>query len=90
MERKTSWKIILDPRCDKDSNKLANVGLRDKAEALKTVLMENPFSNPPAYEKLTGYANRYSRRIDVKHRLVYEVDKKEKIIKILSMWSHYE
>ncbi len=75
----------------KDAKKLSAAGLRDKAQELLEVLAADPFQNPPAYEKLVGDLDgAYSRRINIQHRLVYEVFKKERTVRVLRMWSHYE
>ncbi len=74
-----------------DAAKLASAGLKEKAAALLDVLRENPFQNPPPYEKLVGdLAGAYSRRINIQHRLVYEVLQEEQVVKVLRLWSHYE
>lgn len=75
----------------KDAQKLAASGLKTKAQALLAIIKENPFQNPPPYEKLVGdLSGAYSRRINIQHRLVYEVLQEQRIVKILRMWSHYE
>jgi Txe/YoeB family toxin of toxin-antitoxin system len=75
----------------KDAQKLVVSGLKSKAQELLAIIKENPFQNPPPYEKLVGdLSGAYSRRINIQHRLVYEVRQEEKIIKVLRMWSHYE
>lgn len=75
----------------KDIPKLKSAGLDGKVKALIDIIRENPFQNPPSYEKLSGILkNLYSRRINVQHRLVYQVIEDEKLIKIVSLWSHYE
>ena len=75
----------------KDAKKLASAGLKDKAVLLLAIVSENPFQNPPPYEKLIGdLAGAYSRRINIQHRLVYQVLEDEKIVKILRLWTHYE
>ena len=75
----------------KDAKKLAESGLKTNAQTLLAVLASNPFQNPPPYEKLVGdLSGAYSRRINIQHRLVYEVLETEKIVKVLRMWSHYE
>lgn len=85
------WKIALTKRALKDAKKISRCGLRNKVEKLIEVLKINPYQNPPPYEKLTGdLAQMYSRRINIQHRLVYEVDNDQKRVKILMMWSHYE
>lgn len=85
------WQFLFTAQAQKDAKKLARAGLKPKAEALLDVLRKNPFQNPPSYEKLAGdLKGAYSRRINIQHRLVYQVFKKEKIIKIIRMWTHYE
>ena len=75
----------------KDAKKLAATGLKTKAQELLTVLANDPFQNPPPFEKLVGdLAGAYSRRINIQHRLVYEVFVKEKTVRVLRMWTHYE
>ena len=86
-----SWKLIYTNQAQKDAKKLASSGLRPKAEKLLHLLTENPFQNPPPYEKLTGdLSGVYSRRINIQHRLVYQVLKEEKMVKIIRLWTHYE
>ncbi len=86
-----SWEIVYAKHAQKDAQKLAASGLKGKALELLAVLRENPFQNPPPYEKLVGdLSGAYSRRINIQHRLVYEVFLEEKIVKVLRMWSHYE
>lgn len=85
------WRIVYTKQVQKDAKKLAAAGLRPKAEALLNVLAENPFQNPPAYEKLAGdLSGAYSRRINIQHRLVYQVVEQEQIVKVIRMWTHYE
>ena len=85
------WSFIFTVKAHQDSLKIKRVGLKEKVEFLFSVIELNPFQNPPPYEKLSGeLSGAYSRRINVKHRLVYQVLKKEKIVKVLRMWSHYE
>ena len=85
------WQIVFTRQAQKDSLNLASVGLRPKAEALLGVLRGNPFQTPPPYEKLGGdLSGAYSRRINLQHRLVYEVDKEARVVKVLRMWTHYE
>lgn len=86
-----SWQLVYARHAQKDAQKLASSGLKDKAQELLSILRENPFQNPPPYEKLVGdLSGAYSRRINIQHRLVYEVLPEEKIVKVLRMWSHYE
>ena len=85
------WKIIYTNQADKDALKLKSAGLKPKAKHLLDVIKINPLQNPPYYEKLKGdLQGLYSRRINRQHRLVYEVLKDEKIIKVVRMWTHYE
>lgn len=85
------YKIIFSKSATKNIPKLKSAKLSEKTKNLIEIIRENPFQNPPPYEKLVGnMANLYSRRINVQHRLVYEVFENEKIIKIVSVWSHYE
>ncbi len=75
----------------KDAAKLVSIGLWEKARMLLIILADNPYQNPPPYEKLTGdLAGYYSRRINIQHRLVYQVFQETRVIKILRMWSHYD
>jgi len=75
----------------KDAKKLAASGLKPKAQALLTVLSNDPFQKPPSFEKLVGdLAGTYSRRINIQHRIVYEVFTKERTVRVLRMWTHYE
>jgi Txe/YoeB family toxin of toxin-antitoxin system len=86
-----SWTLKFTKQAQKDAKKLASAGLKPKAQKLLEVLKANPFQNPPPYEKLVGdLAGCYSRRINIQHRLVYEVFKDENIVKVLRMWTHYE
>jgi Txe/YoeB family toxin of toxin-antitoxin system len=83
--------ISLHQQAQKDAKKLASSNLREKAQALLDILQENPFQNPPPFEKLVGdLEGAYSRRINIQHRLVYEVIESENTVKILRMWTHYE
>ena len=85
------WEIVFAKDALKDAKKLSAGGLRERAQALLDVLAQDPFQNPPPYEKLVGdLAGAYSRRISIQHRLVYEVFKKEHIVRVLRMWTHYE
>jgi toxin YoeB len=86
-----SWDLIYTKQAQKDAKKLAASNLRDKAQALLDLIQTNPFQNPPPYEKLVGdLEGAYSRRINIQHRLVYEVIESEQTVKILRMWTHYE
>ena len=85
------WEIVYSKHAVKDSKKIAESGLKNKVITLITVFSTDPFQNPPPYEKLIGdLSGAYSRRINIQHRLVYEVLPEEKTIRILRMWSHYE
>jgi toxin YoeB len=86
-----SWQVVFAKLAQKDAQKLAASGLKSKVQELLTIIRENPFQTPPPYEKLVGdLAGAYSRRINIQHRLVYEVLQDEKTVKVLRMWSHYE
>lgn len=85
------WEVVFGKHALKDAKKLAAAGLKGKAQELLEVLAGDPFQNPPPYEKLVGdLAGVYSRRINIQHRLVYEVFKKERAVRVLRMWTHYE
>jgi toxin YoeB len=87
----TGWKLVFTSHAQKDARKIAASGLKDKTQTLLDVLTSNPFQNPPPYEKLVGdLSGAYSRRINIQHRLVYQVLEAEKVVKILRMWTHYE
>ncbi|OQA31833.1 MAG: Plasmid encoded toxin Txe [Betaproteobacteria bacterium ADurb.Bin341] len=86
-----SWQLVYTKHAQKDAGKLASAGLKEKAKSLLAILSENPFQNPPAYEKLVGdLVGAYSRRINIQHRLVYQVLEEQQVVKVLRMWSHYE
>ncbi|WP_331000632.1 Txe/YoeB family addiction module toxin [Nostoc sp. NZL] len=86
-----SWRLVYTKQAQKDAKKLASSNLKEKAEELLVVLKKNPFQNPPPYEKLVGdLSGAYSRRINIQHRLVYEVIESEQLVKIIRMWTHYE
>lgn len=86
-----SWEIFYTKQAQKDAKKINQSGLKSKAVELLYILVENPFQNPPPYEKLVGdLSGAYSRRINIQHRLVYQVLVEEKKVKILRMWTHYE
>jgi len=85
------WQLLYTKHAQKDAKKLAASGLKEKAVNLLKVLEENPYQNPPPYEKLVGdLAGAYSRRINFQHRIVYEILEQEHIVKILRLWTHYE
>jgi Txe/YoeB family toxin of toxin-antitoxin system len=88
-----TWALVFSKHAQKDAQKLAVSGLKSKAQELLAVVRENPLQNPPPYEKLVGdLQGAYSRRINIQHRLVYQIlmDKDIKTVKVLRMWSHYE
>jgi toxin YoeB len=86
-----TWEIVFAKHAVKDAKKLAASGLKPKTLELLAVLANDPFQNPPPYEKLVGdLVGAYSRRINIQHRLVYEVFQSEKTVRVLRMWSHYE
>ena len=85
------WRVVFTKQAQKDAKKLAAAGLRSGAERLLDILRENPYQTPPPFEKLVGdLAGAYSRRITIQHRLVYELLDKEKVVKVIRMWTHYE
>ena len=86
-----NWKLVYTRQAQKDARRLARSGRRPKAEELLAVLRSDPFHQPPPYEKLVGdLAGAYSRRINIQHRLVYQVLEDIKTVKIIRMWTHYE
>jgi Txe/YoeB family toxin of toxin-antitoxin system len=86
-----SWQLVFTKQAQKDAKKLSSAGLRPKAEVLLEVLRKNPFQNPPPYEKLVGdLAGACSRRINIQHRLVYQVLQEIKTVKVIRLWTHYE
>lgn len=86
-----NWQLVYTKQAQKDAQKLAAAGLKDKAKALLAVIQENPYQPPPPYEKLVGdLAGAYSRRINIQHRLVYQVLQDEQVVKVLRLWSHYD
>jgi Txe/YoeB family toxin of toxin-antitoxin system len=86
-----SWTLHFTNQAQKDAKKIFRSGLRPKVEELLELLGEGPFQNPPSYEKLVGdLEGAYSRRINIQHRLVYQVLKDEKAVKVLRMWTHYD
>ena len=85
------WRVVYTRHAQKDAKKLAASGLKPKAEELLAILAEDPFRKPPPFEKVVGdLAGAYSRRINIQHRLVYQVLEEERVVKVLRMWSHYE
>ena len=87
----SGWRLVYSRQAQKDAKKLAGSGLKPKAQALLDVVRDDPFAPPPRFEKLVGdLAGCYSRRINIQHRLVYEVLPDEGVVHILRMWTHYE
>ena len=85
------WRVVFTKRALKDAKKISAAGLRSKAEKLLDVLRENPYQTPPHFEKLLGdLSGAYSRRINIQHRLVYQIIAGEKVVKVIRMWTHYE
>jgi toxin YoeB len=86
-----SWKIVYTKQAQKDAQKLLSAGLKAKADKLLDILKENPYQTPPSYEKLVGdLAGAYSRRINIQHRLVYQVLDSDRVVKVIRMWTHYD
>ncbi len=84
------WQLYYTKQAQKDARKLASSGLKNKAQELLAIIEADPYQNPPPYEKLVGdLSGAYSRRINIQHRLVYQVLETEKSIKVLRLWSHY-
>ncbi|MFA5805735.1 MAG: Txe/YoeB family addiction module toxin [Melioribacteraceae bacterium] len=85
------WKVVFTKQALKDAKKINNAGLRPKAEIILSILEKEPLQNPPPYEKLLGdLTGAYSRRINIQHRVVYQIYKKLKTVKVIRMWTHYE
>jgi Txe/YoeB family toxin of toxin-antitoxin system len=85
------WRVVFMKQARKDAKKLASAGLRQKTEALLDILREDPYRTPPPFEKLIGdLAGAYSRRINIQHRLVYQILDEVNVVKVLRMWTHYE
>jgi Txe/YoeB family toxin of toxin-antitoxin system len=85
------WQIVFTPQAAKDAKKLSRSALKPKAEALLGILRADPFQSPPPFEKLGGdLAGAFSRRINIHHRLVYQVLRRERVVKVIRMWTHYE
>jgi Txe/YoeB family toxin of toxin-antitoxin system len=84
------WQVVFTRQAQKDAKKLASAGFRPKAEKLLEILRNDPFTDVPPYEKLVGdLSGSFSRRINIQHRLVYQVYTKEKVVKVIRMWTHY-
>ena len=85
------WRVVFTKQARKDAKKLSSAGLRRKAETLLEILRENPYQTSPPFEKQLGdLAGAYSRRINIQHRLVYQIIDEAKVVKVLRMWTHYE
>ena len=85
------WRLVYTKQAQKDAKKLTAAGLRPRTEALLEILKKNPFQSPPPFEKLIGdLEGAYSRRINIQHRLVYQVLKRQRAVKVIRMWTHYE
>ena len=86
-----SWRLVFTRQAQKDAKRLAAAGLRTRTEELLDILRRNPYQAPPPFEKLVGdLSGAYSRRINIHHRLVYQVYDQERVVKIIRMWTHYE
>ena len=86
-----TWKLVYTKQAQKDAKKLASSGLKPKAQELLALLSEDPYHKPPPFEKLVGdLSGAYSRRINIQHRLVYQVIDDERVVKVLRLWSHYD
>ena len=86
-----NWELRFTKQASKDAKKISSLNLKPQVEKLLAVMAVNPFQNPPPYEKLVGdLAGAYSRRINIQHRLVYQVYEKEQAVKIIRLWTHYE
>lgn len=86
-----AWRLVFTKQAQKDAQKIVHSGLKPQAERLFAILKENPYQNPPSYEKLIGdLAGACSRRINIQHRLVYQVLDEIRTVKVIRMWSHYE
>ncbi|WP_077529796.1 Txe/YoeB family addiction module toxin [Vreelandella utahensis] len=86
-----TWKLVYTKQAQKDAKKLASSGLKPKAQELLALIAEDPYRKPPPFEKLIGdLEGAYSRRINIQHRLVYQVLEDEQVVKVLRLWSHYE
>lgn len=86
-----SWTLVYSKHAQKDAKRLAAAGLKEKAQELLAILANDPLQNPPPYEKLVGdLSGACSRRINIQHRLVYQVLEAERVVKVLRMWTHYE
>lgn len=86
-----TWRLVYTKQAQKDAKKLASSGLKEKTQKLLGVIKQNPYQNPPPYEKLVGdLSGAYSRRINIHHRIVYQVLEADQVLKVLRLWTHYE
>lgn len=86
-----NWKLVYSKTAQKDALKLSQSGLKDKTLKILEIIKTDPFQNPPTFEKLVGdLKGAYSRRINIQHRIIYQVLKEERVVKIIRMWTHYE
>lgn len=86
-----TWKLVYTKHAQKDAKKLSSAGLKPKAQELLALIAEDPYRKPPPFEKLVGdVAGAYSRRINIQHRLVYQVLEAERVVKVIRLWSHYD
>ena len=86
-----NWNIVYTKQAQKDAKKIASANLKDKTVELIEILRNNPYQSPPPYEKLVGdLTGAYSRRINIQHRLIYQILEEQKSVKIIRMWTHYE
>ena len=86
-----SWRLVYTKQAQRDAKKISSSGMKPKAEELLAIIAKNPYQKPPPFEKLVGdLAGAYSRRINIQHRLVYQVLDEDRVVKVLRMWSHYE
>lgn len=87
----THWRVVFTRQAQKDAKKISAAGLRPKVEYLLDILSTDPFQSPPRFEKLVGdLEGAFSRRINIHHRLIYQIHKQEKVVKVLRMWTHYQ
>jgi toxin YoeB len=86
-----TWKVVFTKQAQKDAKKLSSSGLKSKAEEIIALLKQNPYQTPPPYEKLVGdLSGAYSRRLNIQHRIIYQIINDDKIVKVIRMWTHYE
>ncbi len=83
------WKIVYTKRAQEDALKIKKTGLKEKAQKLLQIIVQNPYQNPPSFEKLVGLDDTYSRRINIQHRLVYQIDKENNLVIVKMMYKHY-